>query len=332
MSTASGSSWVDDAVAGLDGENVYVSPKAGVSGDLADALNAVVPSDGSIAVVVLPEDAELANSYDLYLVKSIAAKADQDTVILAIGDNLMADSDALGDRALEIANEHDSVAAGNLQQGLTETVAQIVEETPDAPVTAPGGGFGMMPLVIGGVVVVAAAVTTVGVLARRRRRKPAEAAAGGMPESIRTRVQRLRELRLDYAALPAHPVAVETTAGIDALVSHVEQLFARLGARAGEDQTTLAEAEYADKLARLVAALDRDYLLDLLTHPELWDDPDERVDEVREALAALSGQILDNIKQVNARKALLFQVSMDSLIGRSELRDWEREFKRSSGE
>lgn len=94
----------------------------------------------------------------------------------------------------------------------------------------------------------------------------------------------------------------------------------------------LAEAEYSDKLARLVAALEPDYLLDLLTRPDLWDAPDERVGEVRDALAAVTTQIVDNIKQVNARKGLLFQVSLDSLIGRSELRDWERQFKEGAGE
>lgn len=189
----------------------------------------------------------------------------------------------------------------------------------------------LLPVVLGGVVLLAAAGAAVGLITRRRRRTPS-APVDGMPTAIRARVDRLRELRVDYASLPGHPVAAETAAGIEALISHIEQLFARLGAKAGEDQSALAEVEYADKLARLVAALDRDYLLDLLTHPELWDDPNERIGEVREALAAVSTQIVDNIKQVNARKALLFQVSLDSLIGRSELRDWERQFKGGTGE
>lgn len=57
-----------------------------------------------------------------------------------------------------------------------------------------------------------------------------------------------------------------------------------------------------------------------------------RIQEVRDALDALSAQLLDNIRQVNARKGLHFQVALDSRVGREELRDWEREFKRSSGE
>ncbi|WP_181158114.1 hypothetical protein, partial [Microbacterium sp. MYb40] len=197
---------------------------------------------------------------------------------------------------------------------------------------AGGGVDWLLPVVIGGIVLLAAGGTAIGLLARRRRAPKAVAATDPVPAGIRLRVNRLRELRADYANVPNNPVAAETAAGIDALASHVEQLFVRLDAKAGEDQSVLAEAEYSDKLARLVAALEPDYLLDLLTRPDLWDAPDERVGEVRDALAAVTTQIVDNIKQVNARKGLLFQVSLDSLIGRSELRDWERQFKEGAGE
>jgi hypothetical protein len=190
-----------------------------------------------------------------------------------------------------------------------------------------------MPAIIGGVVLIAAVGTGIGLVARRRRRPAAkDASADPVPPGIRLRVTRLRELAPFYAGVPGNPIAAETAANIEALASHVEQLFIRLDAKAGEDQSAIAEAEYSDKLARLVAALDRDYLLDLLTRPDLWDDPDQRIGEVREALDAVTTQIVDNIKQVNARKGLLFQVSLDSLIGRSELRDWERQFKKNSGE
>jgi hypothetical protein len=48
---------------------------------------------------------------------------------------------------------------------------------------------------------------------------------------------------------------------------------------------------------------------------------------------AISDELLTNIKQVNARRGLHFQVSLDSLIGaRAELQDWEREFRRTSGD
>ncbi|WP_133192755.1 hypothetical protein [Microbacterium sp. TPD7012] len=332
IAAASDPSGVDDAIAALQSGNIYVAPKVPDASGVTDALTGVVPDDGSIAVVVLPEGADISSVYALEILDRLTERSPQQTIVLAVGDDVQADSAVIGsEEALRIANESESAAGGDTQAALIETVQQIVEESPSSPGGSVGGGADfLLPVVIGGVVIVAGIGTAIGLIARRRR-KPA-ASADPVPAGIRLRVNRLRELRADYAALPGNPVAAETAAGIDALASHVEQLFVRLDAKAGEDQGVLAEAEYSDKLARLVAALDRDYLLDLLTRPDLWDAPDERVGEVREALAAVSTQIVDNIKQVNARKGLLFQVSLDSLIGRSELRDWERQFKKSAGE
>ncbi|MDR6143472.1 hypothetical protein QE375_003026 [Microbacterium foliorum] len=327
--SSSNNPWLEDAVAGISGQNIYVDPDVSGGQALTDALAGVVPGDGSIAVVVLPGDAARDTPYNTYILEQLTAGASQQTVIVAIGDDLQAASETIDD-ALRIANENES-SGGSLQDQLLETVTEISAETPTSSGSDSGVAGPVIPLVIGGVVLVAAAVTAAGLIARRRRRTPA-VSIDPVPAGIRLRVNRLRELRADYAAVPGSPVAAETAAGIDALASHVEQLFIRLDAKAGEDQSVLAEAEYSDKLARLVAALDRDYLLDLLTRPDLWDAPDERIAEVREALSSVTTQIVDNIKQVNARKGLLFQVSLDSLIGRSELRDWERQFKQSSGE
>ncbi|WP_140403284.1 hypothetical protein [Microbacterium oxydans] len=330
---ASDLSGVTDTVAGaLQSGNVYVAPDVKGGDSLTAALTDVLPADGSIAVVVLPTDADLGAAFDLELLNRITKEAPQKTVVLAIGDDLQAASTAIeSTEALRIANENEA-AAGDTQTALVETVQQIVEETPSSPgASGTGGGADwLLPVVISGAVLLAAGGTAIGLLARRRRTP--KTAADPVPRGIRLRVNRLRELRVDYANLPNNPVAAETAAGIDALASHVEQLFVRLDAKAETDQVALAEAEYSDKLARLVAALEPDYLLDLLTRPDLWDAPEERIAEVREALAAVTTQIVDNIKQVNARKGLLFQVSLDSLIGRSELRDWERQFKKNSGE
>lgn len=327
--SVTGDSWTPPAIEALATSNVYVDPAVKGASDLQAALEQTLPSDGSIAVVVLPADAKGADPYPGYLLEKITKSADQQTVIVAIGDDLMGDSVALGrDAVLTIANQNEG---SGLENGLVETVTEVSDE-----LSASGGSGGsggstgggadlLLPVVIGAVVLVAAAGTAFGLLRRRKARK-ATPSTDPVPPGIRLRVNRLRELQPLYAGLPGNRVALETATGIDALASHIEQLFIRLDAKAGEDQSAMAEVEYSDKLARVVAALDRDYLLDLLTRPDLWDDPDERIGEVRDALAAVTTQIVDNIKQVNARKGLLFQVSLDSLIGRSELRDWERRF------
>ena len=52
---------------------------------------------------------------------------------------------------------------------------------------------------------------------------------------------------------------------------------------------------------------------------------------MRDAVVGVSEQLVENIKQVNAQRALHFQVSLDTLIGRrKELRDWDREFDRAT--
>ena len=154
-----------------------------------------------------------------------------------------------------------------------------------------------------------------------------------MPEGIRTQVLILQALSVDYAAVgvSGHPLAGQTAQDIHVIADNVTELFERLGGKASESQRRLAEIEYGDKLAKLTAAVDRKYLLDILVHPQLWDDPDERISEVRDAVVAVSEQLVENIKQVNAQRALHFQVSLDSLIGqRKELRDWEKEFNRAT--
>jgi len=332
--SSTGNPWIDDAIDGIPSTNVYVDPMVPGAAALQESLASEVPNDGSVVVVVLPAQAGKDLPYSGYALEKLTDAASQPTVIVAIGDDLMASSSAVED-ALAIANGNDGLAAENLHDGVVETVQEIAAEVPAGG--GPGGSTGgvdfLMPVIIGVVVLVAAAGTAAGLIARRRRKPaPNSTSTDPVPPGIRLRVNRLRELAPFYAGVPGNPVAAETAANIDALASHIEQLFTRLDAKAGEDQGVLAETEYSDKLARLVAALDRDYLLDLLTRPDLWDDPDERISEVREALSAVTTQIVDNIKQVNARKGLLFQVSLDSLIGRSELRDWERQFKKSSGE
>ena len=327
--SSTGNPWIDDAIEGIQSTNVYVDHDVSGWQSLQEELSGNVPSD--MVVVVLPGQAGRDTPYSTYVIEKLTDAASQPTVIVAVGDDLMAESSIVDD-AVAIANQNEGA---DLTASLLETVQEISAEVPagGSPGTGSGGADFLMPVIIGGVVLVAAVGTTVGLIARRRR-KPAASRenADPVPPGIRLRVNRLRELSPSYAAVPGNAIAAETATNIDTLASHVEQLFIRLDAKAGEDQSVIAEAEYSDKLARLVAALDRDYLLDLLTRPDLWDAPDERVDEVREALSAVTTQIVDNIKQVNARKGLLFQVSLDSLIGRSELRDWERQFKKSSGE
>lgn len=173
-------------------------------------------------------------------------------------------------------------------------------------------------------------------LRRRSRAKPTTAKRDGdpVPPRIRPLILRLTEVRPAYMmrAAAGDEVAARVVGQVDSLMTNVTELFRRLKAKADKAQRARAEAEYEDKLGKLAGALDRDYLLDILANPRLWDEPEHRVQDVQRAIEAVDAQLLDNIKQVNAHRGLVFQVAIDGLIGpRKALDDWQRDFDRAAG-
>ena len=172
----------------------------------------------------------------------------------------------------------------------------------------------------------------------RRRARPYIARASRMvdptPPRIRARIAKLTTLRHLYLAPAAagDAVALTVISQIDSVVENVTDLFRRLSVKAYKEQRGLVQAEYEDKLDTLAAALDRDYLLDMLVKPRLWDDPEQRIRGVQRALEAVDAQILRNIKQINSRRGLVFQVKLDGLMGpRQERENWQRDFDEALG-
>ena len=321
--------YVDDAVAGLQEGSVYVSPEVGDATALASSIDAQI-GDASVGVAVFSDNAALEASGPEIVAEIAAAHPDLDTIVVAVGDDLSAGSRVL-DRgeAMQIATEAEQSAA-NLEDALAQTVQGVLAASDSPPVPASGGTEGIVIALAIGVAVVLGAVVGGVAFARSRRRGDADQVP--LPDAVRTQVQTLRSLSAEYARAGSfgHPIAAQTAQDIATIADNVTQLFERLGGKASRDQRRLAEIEYGDKLGKLSVALDRTYLLDILTHPHLWDDPDERISEVRDAVVGVSEQLVENIKQVNAQRALHFQVSLDTLIGRrKELRDWDREFDRA---
>ncbi|GAA1956521.1 hypothetical protein [Microbacterium deminutum] len=321
--------YVDDAVDGLSSSSVYVSPEVHDAAALTQAIEAQI-GDASVGVAVFSSNAALeASGPDI--VVQLGQRTGYDTIVVAVGDDLSAGSHVLEQgEAMSIANQAES-SAGSLEGALTETVQGVVAAADSPAPTSSGGADGLgIGLAIGAAVIVAAIVGVVAAIRIRRRRPATEQP---LPASLGLQVQALHTLSVEYAAagVAGHPIAGQTAQDIEAIADNVTQLFERLAGKAAEDQRRLAEIEYGDKLAKLTTALDRHYLLDILMHPNLWDDPDERVSEVRDAVVGVSEQLVENIKQVNAQRALQFQVSLDTLIGRrKELRDWDREFRRAT--
>ncbi|WP_442574043.1 hypothetical protein ACSBPH_09165 [Microbacterium sp. F51-2R] len=320
--------YVDDAAAALQNSNVYVSNEVANAPTLTQQLDQQV-GDASIGIAVFSENAGLEGTASDIVRELASANPGYDTIIVAVGDDVAAGSSVLGKgEALRIANEAES-SSDSVDAALTQTVQQVIAETPSSP--PPGMDAG--PVIGVGVAVallLGAGIAVIGVVRSRRRRA---ADSRRLPDAVRDQVVALRGLIAEYAAAGAsgNPVAARTAQDIGVLADNVTELFTRLDRRSGEDQVTIASVEYDDKLRKLTAAVGRDYLLDILRHPNLWDDPDDRVREVQGALDSVSTELVENIKQVNARRGLHFQVSLDGLIGRrKELQDWDRAFDQAS--
>jgi len=334
MYAADGQGYVDDAIAGIEADGVYVSPEVSGSVALHDTLDQQV-GDASIGIAVFSDNALLEAPGPDILAEIAAAHPECETVIVAVGDDLWAGSRALASgEAMQIANEAEQ-SAGSVEDALTETVQRVIAATPadDAPGGVDGG------VVVGGVlgliVLVAAGGALWGVRRARRRRPGPEGRHAPLPDAVRPLVGRLRALSGEYAAAGAsgNRDAIEVAGEVATVANNTVELFDRLGRKGDESQRATAAVEYGETLRKLTAALDRDYLLDILQHPDLWDDPADRVREVRGALTSFSTELVENIKQVNARRGLHFQVSLDGLIGRrKELQEWDRAFERADGE
>lgn len=154
-----------------------------------------------------------------------------------------------------------------------------------------------------------------------------------VPSRIRALIVKLTDLRGAYVAraVTGDHVAAAVIGQTDSLTSKVTALFERLTAKADKAQRELAEGEYEDKLSKLAAALDLGYLLDVLANPRFWEQPEQRIRDVQRAIEAVDAQILDNIRQVNARRGLVFQVAIDGLIPSKAMENWQRDFDEASG-
>lgn len=327
--------YIDEAADALAATNVFVSREVSGADGLTESLVQQI-GDASIGVAVFSENAAL-EAPPTQILEELEDATDFDSIIVVVGDDLLAGSDVLPpDEALRIANEAES-SAGSVDAALTQTIQQVIAQT---PADAPDGGMNAGDAVGVGVVIAItlgalAAATGIVLGVRRSRRQAAVAGHRPLPDAVRPLVSRLRELSAAYAAAGAagDAVAAEVSTEVGLIAENTTELFDRLDRKGDEGQRATAAVEYGETLRKLTAALDRDYLLDILKHPDLWDDPVERVNEVRTALSSFSTELVENIKQVNARRGLHFQVSLDGLIGRrKELQEWDRAFERADGD
>jgi len=96
--------------------------------------------------------------------------------------------------------------------------------------------------------------------------------------------------------------------------SHLGQLFSRIKKKGSEQSRRLADQKYQGIMAKANDLAGADYLGDIVLHPDLWNEPHQKISSVLHALESVDSQIVDNIRQINASKELEFRVALDSLL------------------
>lgn len=175
-------------------------------------------------------------------------------------------------------------------------------------------GLGLLPALISlglGAVGIGATFFAVG-----KKPKQAELAqrtapltiAKGISSDLEAKIEELHSIAAAYERRNS-----PLFAAVNGVLTNVQELFRRTAERLDEQEAKLAAVRYVDTLTKLNRALGERYYLDIEAHPELWSDPEERMEAVEAALNATGEQVLRNIRQVNASKDLIYQLSLDSL-------------------
>lgn len=105
---------------------------------------------------------------------------------------------------------------------------------------------------------------------------------------------------------------------IKGVLTNAQELFSRMERKLDDQEARLMASRYAATLEKLNRALGKDYYLDIEAHPQLWSNPEERMEAVEKALNATGDQLIRNIRQLNASRDLIYQLSLDSLMASEE--------------
>lgn len=130
----------------------------------------------------------------------------------------------------------------------------------------------------------------------------------GISEEMRLKIEELYELALVYEERRS-----PLFSAVSGVLSNVLELFGRLSTQTDQQSARIAAVRYVDTLTKLNTALGKSYYLDIEAHPELWSNPDERMEAVEAAVNATGEELLRNIRQLNSSRDLVYELSIEAL-------------------
>jgi hypothetical protein len=320
------SGYIDDAVTALQGDaTVYVDSDVSLEGqgNISSALDGT-----NIDVVVLPELATSTFSPS-EIASQIRSNTGETTVVVVIDknsiDTIAVSSSSNQTEIATVLNQALTESGGEAGPAISSSIQEVKDLSDSGTVIGANDGAGisvgfvLVPVII---VIAAAAVAISYVLGRRRNRNvittlKTEAPTNFsdlMPSSLVPLLKQMSDLMKKHNKLQDKSLSAE----LRAIIDNLQELFKRLNKKGSNSQQRMAEVEYADKLPKLIEALGTNYYVDIVEHDDLWDNSNERLEEVAVAVEAVKKQLVQNIRQVNASKDLEFKVALGSLTRSSD--------------
>lgn len=303
-----------DAAACLESSSVCFLEGASVSdpGGLQAAVGtklkvAVVPDDGTISVN--------PNGF----AASVAQEAGLSDLIVVV--DMPKDRFGVYSESGDTAEILTALNGANLADG-GEAIQQANVESLLAGSPSSGGDFslGGVAALVGIPLALAAAVVVSIVLLRRRKLTNNRATTKAvldlrglaLSEDLSHELNRFSAIIKGYRGSSG---ALDQASQIGmSIQNHLGQLFSRIKKKGSEQSRRLADQKYQGIMAKANDLAGADYLGDIVLHPDLWNEPHQKISSVLHALKSVDSQIVDNIRQINASKELEFRVALDSLL------------------
>lgn len=340
--------YVQLAAEGLSSSAVYVDSAASVA--QAGSLPAAYSGSG-VGIVVLPEVATTTFSPASIASQVLQATGGKYKTVIVVIDKNYDTFGVAGQNADKISAVLNGANTGNAGEALIAKASEVKSATSTVTTTeVPKNpeGSGSLPLVggVSALLVVGVVAACVASVVRKSKRRSQQQLPGGnnptkmdsshVPAELTAFYKEYKENNDALKSLtPAiatayQPLVHSAVVSGDKILNYLDELFERIDKKAGSQARTLAIVEYKDKLQKLNKAMGDGYFLDIVEHPDLWDNPEERAGKAVKAVTATSQQIIDNIRQVNASQDLEFGVALEALIGAMDAPTVEDAYKKKA--
>lgn len=146
----------------------------------------------------------------------------------------------------------------------------------------------------------------------RNKDNPVKYGFRKMPKSLREAVNRFRKVADLHKNLERNSL-YDSCNNLIARFIDLEEKMEKL--KGNDSQMMILEVEYVERLDKLSEAIGENYYLNILEDPSHWEDPTKKIKRVKDAVGALSTQVLESIRQINDSSNLEFKIALDSIIG-----------------